>query len=119
MKIISDQKGISRIVVLVAFIAVALIVIIAIRIFVNSAEKALEDVDEQLVITAEHEAHLEYTRNDLISEVVYDAENKTFVDPEEARMSVEPYGSSKKNKGKYLLITITDGDNISSQWVTP
>ena len=119
MDIVNNQKGISRIVVLVAFIAVALIVIIVIRMFGNGAEQALEDVDEQLVITAEHEARLEYTRNDLISEVVYDAENKTFVDPMEARTLVTPYGSSKKNKGKYLLITITDGENISSQWVKP
>ena len=119
MDMIRNQKGISRLVVLVAMIALALVAVIAIKAILNTTEKALEDVDAQLVVTAEHEALLEHTRNDLITEVVYDAENKSFVDPNEAKIKVEPYGSSKKNKGKYLLITIIDDDNISSQWVTP
>ncbi|SEK92371.1 hypothetical protein SAMN04487770_10479 [Butyrivibrio sp. ob235] len=106
-------------VVLVAVIAVCLIAIIVFIKLGRSTESALEDVDEQLVITAEHEARLEYMQNDLITQVVYDAENKTFVDPTMAKSTVEPYGSSKKNRGKYLLITIGNDETVSSKWVTP
>ena len=119
MEKFKSQKGISRMVVLVAVIAVALIAIIAIRQFTRGTEQVLEDMDNRIVIAAERKAKLEYMQNDLINQVVYDAENKKFVDPEKARFSIEPYGSAKDHKGKYLLVTIENGENISSEWVAP
>ena len=119
MNIVKNQKGISRILVLVAAVALALIVVIIIRVVMIKTEQVLEDMDSQIVIAAEHKAKLEYTANDSLREAVYDNENKVFVDPMEARTTIEPYGSSKKHKGKYLLVTIDAGENVSSEWITP
>ena len=119
MRKISDTKGLSRIVVLAIVIAIALIVVLAVKIFNNKSQQALRDIDDQIVITAEREARLFRVQDDIKKEIVYDALNKTFVDAKEARTKVEPYGSAKENQGKYLLITFGEDDEIISKWVKP
>ncbi|WP_408069801.1 hypothetical protein [Butyrivibrio sp. JL13D10] len=116
---LSNSRGVSRILVLAIVIAIALIVVVIVKSFNGKTDDALEDMDRQVQITAEHEARLLYTQNDLLEKMVYDAQNKTFVEPEEAVIKVEPYGSSEDHKGKYLLIIFGDDQKVTSKWVKP
>ena len=119
MRRLFSTKGVSRIVVLAVALAIALVLLVAISFFKKGTESTLQDMDRQVEIAAEHEARLIYTQNDMLEEAVYDAENKTFVDPKEAINSVEPYGSSKEHQGKYLLIIFGEDENIILKWVNP
>ncbi len=120
MRKLSNTKGLSRIVLLAIVLAIALIVVVVIKVVNMRTESALQDMDRQVEIAAEHEARLVYTQNDMLDKMVYDAQNKIFVDPMEAKSTVKPYGSSKEHQGKYLLIAFSEDDNnVVLQWVNP
>ena len=119
MRKLFNSKGLSRIVLVAIVFAIALVVLVAIKVATMKTESTLQDMDRQVEIAAEHKARLAYTQNDMLEKMVYDATNKTFVDPMEAVSTVEPYGSSKEHQGKYLLIVFGDEENITLEWVNP
>ncbi len=115
----NNSKGISRFVVIFVVIAVALVGVIVLPIINNIADDRANEVDAQYITTAEKEATVQYLNNYEGFTAVFDTETKKFVDESTAKKTVNPYGTSEEHQGKYLLITVDDKGNVSSEWITP
>ncbi|SDB15102.1 hypothetical protein [Butyrivibrio sp. INlla16] len=121
MNRIKDSKGIARTVALFALIALVLITIIAIRIVRIKAEETKRNMDDTIVVSAEREALINYLQDDSLTDTVaiFDIDTKKFIEPAQAKLTIEPYGNSKENLGKYLQIKFGKDHSISSKWVAP
>ena len=111
--------GMSRLVVILAIIAVALIGLIAYPISKSIMNNRANEVDANYITTATKEAQVEYLNNYKGFTAVFDTETKKFVDETTAKKTVNPYGTSKEHQGKYLLITVNDKGDVSAEWITP
>jgi type III secretory pathway component EscR len=114
-----QQDGISRIVVVIFLVAILLVGMIFYPIVMKSANNRANEVDAQYITTATKEAQVQYLNNYKGFTAVFDTETKQFVDESTAKKTVNPYGTSEEHQGKYLLITVDDSGNVSSEWVTP
>jgi ABC-type bacteriocin/lantibiotic exporter with double-glycine peptidase domain len=116
---LKSHHGSNHIIVILGLVAIVLLLMIAIPVVKNNTDNKMNNVDEEQIVYAEHQASIEYQKNYKPFTAVFDTETKQFVDKRTARMSVKPYGSSKEHQGMYLLITVDKDGNISSQWISP
>ena len=116
---LKSNKGVSRLIVIVAVIAIALVGLVILPLANKYANDRANETDAYYVTTAEREARVEFIQNRMTIEKVFNTENKKFVDPKEAKKTVKPYGTSKEHLGKYLLVKVDEDGNITTTWVTP
>ena len=116
---LKSSKGISRMIVILVVVALALIAMIAYPVINRVANNRAKEVDAQYITTAEKEAAVQYLNNYKGFTAVFDTETKEFVDESTAKKTVNPYGTAEEHQGKYLLITVDDKGNVSSEWVSP
>ena len=119
MNVLKKTKGISRMVVLLVIVAALLVAAIVYPIARNASNNRANEVDAQYITTATKEAQVQYLNNYKGFTAVFDTETKQFVDESTAKKTVNPYGTSEEHQGKYLLITVDDSGNVSSEWATP
>ena len=96
----------------------------------DAKEEKMRQLDELYVSTAERIAKEQLLMEGTKAfEAVYDAETKTFFEPEDYK-KIKPYGEMKEHKGKFLLLRFKaeekageKADNadeaIFSAWVSP
>jgi len=109
----------SRLVVLFFVVAICLVAIIAYPIANKATNDRANSVDEGYLTAAEKEAKVLYLGNYKGFTAVFDTESKKFIDEKTAKKTVNPYGTSKEHQGKYLLITVDDNGDVTSEWITP
>ncbi len=112
-----NTRGISRAVVLLALIAVALIIAIAVPILQGKSDSAARDVDDLYVQAAMDEAHLRWMQEYKAFSAIYDSENKKFIDTGSRRTLVTPYGTAKEHEGMVLFVKVDGDGNISTKWI--
>ncbi len=115
----NQNKGMSRLVVLVMIAAIALVGAIIIPIVMKEANETANETDAYYVSTAKREAKVEFLQTKNAVEKVFDTETKKFVDPETAKKTVNPYGTSKEHQGMYLLVKVDEEGNITTTWIKP
>lgn len=119
MSRLREKDGVAAVIVIIFFIALALVLMIFTPIISNRADEELNAIDEKYVNTAEKEAKILYAQyNEAFSEV-FDAETKKFYKINDARKSVNPYGSSKEHIGKYILVTVDEKGSVTYEWISP
>lgn len=116
---LESHNGLSRMVIIVGLVALVLLLTVFIQFFSSKVGNGMNDLDQKQVTFAVRKATLEYEVNRRAFTSVFDTENKTFVDQRTARSSVTPYGTSKENQGKYILVTVDDDGNITTEWISP
>lgn len=114
-----SHQGLSQIFFIFGLIAIVLLLMIAIPVVKNNINNKMNDVDEEQIVFAEHQALLVYQANNEAFTAVFDTETKKFVDRKKARTTVTPYGTSKEHQGMYILITVDENGKISSEWISP
>ena len=114
-----NRRGISRAVVLLTLIAVAIIIAIAVPVVQSKMESAARDADTLHEITAENSAKLRFVQEGIPFSAIYDCENKQFVDFGTGVSFVEPYGNSKIHEGKVLLVRVDESGKVYTKWVNP
>lgn len=119
VKIIKSQSGTSRIIYIFGLITLALVIVAFISFTNRKVDSVMNKVDKEQVIFAERQAEIEFQQNRKAFSLVFDTENKKFVDKKTARSTVKPYGTSKEHKGMYLLVTVDEEGDVSSQWISP
>ncbi len=112
-----DQKGISRAVVLLTIIALALIIAIAVPFVQMKKESVARDMDDLYVQTAEDDAYLRWVLEDKPFAAIYDSENNRFIDMATAMEKATPYGNSKEHIGKVLFVRVNEEGKIYTEWV--
>ena len=113
-----NDRGEARIIIIMCVIVIALLVAIFVPIGRNLYEDRMVALDEEYIATAQRmakENYLNTTGEDAVW--VFDSVNKKFVDTKSVN-SVEPYANAKIHKDKYLVVTITTGGEISTEWLT-
>lgn len=119
MKTFNSEKGVSRIVTIMALVVFVLIAIIVLpRIFGMVNDKA-NDTDEYYISAAEKEAQIHYLNDYKGFTAVYDTEAKTFVDEATAVKTVKPYGTSEEHRGMYIIVRVSSDGKITSEWIKP
>ena len=111
-----NRRGVSRAVVLLAIIAVALLIAIAIPIVLNRTNNMARDVDDLYAQSAEDEARLKWMDEYTPFSGFYDTENKRFIEPGTNMIKITPYGTSKENEGKVIYVKVDDKGNITTKW---
>lgn len=119
LKKIKSQSGTSRIIYIFGLIALALGIIAFISFTNRKVDSGMNKVDKEQVIFAERQAEIEFQQKRKAFSLVFDTENKKFVDKKTARSTVKPYGTSNEHKGMYLLVTVDEEGDVSSQWISP
>ncbi|MBE5841659.1 MAG: hypothetical protein E7304_09650 [Butyrivibrio sp.] len=113
------KKGISGIFIILLIILIALLIVILAPIISRDANDELNAMDNSMVVAAEKQAKVLYLQDLKAFKLVFDSQNKKFIDPSVAKRTVTPYGNSKEHSGKYILVTVDAEGNISSKWVSP
>lgn len=111
-----DRRGVSRAVVLLAIVAVALLLAIAIPIALSKTNNMARDVDDFYVQSARDEARLKWMDEYTPFSAFYDSENKRFIEAGTNMIKINPYGTSKENEGMILYVKVDDEGNISTKW---
>jgi hypothetical protein len=119
LKKIKSQSGTSRIIYIFGLIALALVMFIVLSKTTTKVDSGMDSVDKEQVIFAERQAEIEFQQSRKAFSLVFDTNNKRFVDKKTARSTVTPYGTSKEHQGKYLLVTVDEEGGISSKWISP
>jgi hypothetical protein len=114
-----NRRGVSRAVVLLSIIALALIIAIAIPIVQNKSESVARDVDDLYVQQAEDDAFIRWIQDNTAFTALYDSENKRFVDVGTGMDQVPAYGTSKEHKGQIVFVRVDESGNIYTKWVYP
>lgn len=109
----------DRIVFFFAAIALVLVLVIIISLIGKRFDSRMTNFDEEQMLFAEKQAAIEFHESRKAFSLVFDSENKQFVDEKIARGKVKPYGTSKEHSGMYLLVDVDEEGNISSKWISP
>ena len=112
-----NRSGISRAVVILTIIAVALIIAIAIPVVLSRTDAVKRDMDDLYVKAAEDEAYLRWVQEYEPFTAIYDSENKKFIDTGAPKWIVTPYGTSKEHEGMVLFVKVDENGDISTKWV--
>ena len=112
-----NRRGISRAVVLLAIIAIALIIAIAVPVVQSKKESMARSLDDLYVNSAEDEAYLRWVQENSSFSAIYDSENKTFIETGATMRTVTPYGEAKEHEGMVLFVKVSDNGSISTKWV--
>ena len=113
------KRGSTRLTFLVVCIAFLLALMILVPKILQKSNSKMSELDIKQVEFAEHQASIEFQQNNKSFTAVFDTENKKFVDRKKARTTVTPYGTSTEHQGMYILITVDEDGNISSEWISP
>lgn len=112
-----NRRGISRAVVLLTLIAIALIIAIAVPVVQSKKEEMARSVDELYVKAAKDEAYLRWVQDNNPFSAIYDSENKIFIEKGSGMRIVTPYGEMKEHVGMVLFVKVDEKGNISTKWV--
>ncbi len=112
-----NRRGISRAVVLLTIVALALIIAIAVPVAHSKKEEMARSVDDLYVKAAEDEAYLRWVQDGQPFSAVYDSENKNFIDVASGMRKANPYGELKEHAGMVLFVKVDNEGNISTKWV--
>ncbi len=112
-----NRRGISRAVVLLTIIAVALIIAIAVPVARSRSQKVKRDMDDLYVRTAEDDAYLRWALENKPFSAIYDSENKRFIDISTKMSKAPPYGTAKEHEGMVIFVKVDEEGNIYTKWV--
>ncbi len=112
-----NRRGISRAVVLLTIIALALIIAIAVPIVRSKTQNVAGDMDDLYVRTATDDAQLRWMLDNRSFTAIYDSENKQFVDIATGMKQVPPYGTAKEHEGMVILVKVDESGNITTKWI--
>ncbi len=114
---LSNNRGVSRAVVLLALIAAALLIAIIVPVVQNKNDDYARSVDDLYVKAAEDDAYLQWIQTEKPFSAIYDSENKKFIEAEIGRNIIPPYGTSREHEGMVVYVTVDDNGNIRTKWV--
>ncbi len=109
------KTGMSKLVVIMGMITLALFAAIVIPTVFHSYEHRLEKKDEDYIVAAKRLA--EYTDFGKEKVLIYDGVKKTFVKPKDMA-KVKPYAMSKEHKGQFIGATINGSGKKTSRWMS-
>ncbi len=117
MKRLQSDRGMARLVIIMAAVVMGLAMMVAVPVFCRTSEDRLEQIDEEYRLAAERMARQQYISDYRGFEKVYDGEGKRFV-ALSALDKVEDYAAAGEHRGQLVFVSVTGNGDVTAEWET-